>query len=242
VPGGAFALAQTAASTPSMRGPVEKGIAVDELHEHLREQVIFLRKSAQAVDKGDFLEAKRLVTPIRVLLHETSRSRGRALLSQLGVLGSMTFLDTAAELNPANLLTENLLTLMYMKAETRDGVTQHEAGYGAPLGDFPPMPARGQWRPFETWWRRPVIKDGHGSQFSRSDLVLAVAHKDGVMHVDELEEPYRRLSRSNSLGWFISQEGMTTPLGNPVLPSIRQIAFEVDQSLCRAFPELNPTP
>jgi hypothetical protein len=73
--------------------------------------------------------------------------------------------------------------------------------------------------------------------------VLAVAHKDGVMHVDELEESYRRLSRSNSLGSVVtSNGGERRPMNNPVLPTIRQIAFELDQSLSQAFPEVVSKP
>ena len=41
-----------------------------ELMEHLHEQMGFLRRSAEHYDAGDFSEAKRLATTLRVLLHD----------------------------------------------------------------------------------------------------------------------------------------------------------------------------
>lgn len=198
---------------------------MDELHQHLAEQIGFLRKSSKAFDEGDSTEAKRLVTPIRVLVHQTTRSQ--ALLHQLGLLNTMTFHDTADEIDPANMLESSMLTVMRFSPGGR--IDHHPA-----LGDSYPLPQTRQWRPFVTWWTRPVIKDTQGGQFSRKDLVLAVAHKDGGVHVDQLRGAYERLSRSSSLGWTLDGE----PLNNPVLPSLRQIAFEVENSVCRAFPVL----
>lgn len=214
---------------------------MDELYEHLLEQVTFLRRSARAFDEGDTLEAKRLVTPIRVLVHETPRSRGRALLSQLNVIGHMTFLNTAATIDPMDLiLSKSLLTVTRIGPQTEP---EPRITYIAPLEKFFPGAGAGEWRPFEPWWNQTVVRDSHGTTFSRRDLVLAVAHKDGVMHVDELEESYRRLSRSNSLGWVVtSNGGERRPINNPVLPTIRQIAFELDQSLSQAFPEVVSKP
>jgi hypothetical protein len=201
---------------------------VDELHQHLSEQIGFLRKSATAFDQGDAVEAKRLVPPIRLLVHQTSRSD--ALLHQLGVLEDMTFLDTAGEIDPANMLPSAMLTALRFSA---GAVPTHHAM----LSNYLPVPPAGQWRPFSAWWTRTVIKDGAGAEFSRRDLILAVAHKDGGVHVDQLQEAYERLSRSNSLGWVLGDS--KAPLNNPVLPSIRQIAFEVEQSIVGTFPELS---
>ncbi len=42
-----------------------------ELMQHLYEQMGFLRRSAEGYDAGDFSEAKRLATTLRLLLHDT---------------------------------------------------------------------------------------------------------------------------------------------------------------------------
>lgn len=104
-----------------------------------------------------------------------------------------------------------------------------------------PAARPGDWTTFELWWQGlHIICAKDGALFTRSDIVLAVANTDGGSHVDPgLREAYDNLSRNNSLNWVaISPEG-TTPLSNPVLPTIRQIAFEVERSLVREFPELS---
>jgi hypothetical protein len=109
---------------------------MDELYEHLVEQVTFLRRSARAFDEGDTLEAKRLVTPIRVLVHETPRSRGRALLSQLNMIGHMTFLNTAATIDPMDMiLSKSLLTVTRIGPQTEP---EPRITYIAPLEKFFP--------------------------------------------------------------------------------------------------------
>jgi hypothetical protein len=64
----------------------------DELERLLKEQLQFLRTSARLYDEGEHSEAKRLAVSIRVLVHDTKKSK--SLLGQLG-LKSLDFLDTA---------------------------------------------------------------------------------------------------------------------------------------------------
>ena len=64
-----------------------------ELMEHLNEQMGFLRRSAEHYDGGDFSEAKRLATTLRVLLHDSEKSK--SLLTQLSVKDKLRFVDTA---------------------------------------------------------------------------------------------------------------------------------------------------
>ncbi|PKM42871.1 MAG: hypothetical protein CVV03_09425 [Firmicutes bacterium HGW-Firmicutes-8] len=49
-------------------------LTVQELEEHLREQLEFLELSAESYDRGKDGEAKRLASTIRVLVHETRSS------------------------------------------------------------------------------------------------------------------------------------------------------------------------
>jgi hypothetical protein len=80
-----------------------------------------------------------------------------------------------------------------------------------------------------------VIEDSAGRHFSRRDLVLAVANKDGGAHVDpQLDDSYVALSRMNSIGFaWIGPNGVSEPLDSPVPASVRQIAYEVAQTLER---------
>ncbi len=52
-----------------------------ELEAHLKEQIAFLKASAQSYDKGFLGEAKRLAVTVRVLIHDTVASP--SLLRQL---------------------------------------------------------------------------------------------------------------------------------------------------------------
>jgi hypothetical protein len=66
--------------------------------QHLHEQMTFLRGSAESYDAGDFSEAKRLATTLRLLLHDTKKSR--SLLTHLGLKNKLRFVDTAGEIRP----------------------------------------------------------------------------------------------------------------------------------------------
>lgn len=83
---------------------------------------------------------------------------------------------------------------------------------------------------FTDWWERPILSDQQDHKFSRRDLVLAVANKDGGAHIDaELDERYRALSLENSLG--MTQEPDRPIANSVVLASVRQIAEELLQTL-----------
>jgi hypothetical protein len=97
---------------------------------------------------------------------------------------------------------------------------------------------------FETWWSDPITKDASGALFSRSNYILAGANKEGGSHVDPtLAAEWAGLTRDNNLGYFVTPDGneivigdggpgsVEIPLGNPALPTIRQIAFEVDHTI-----------
>jgi hypothetical protein len=78
------------------------------------------------------------------------------------------------------------------------------------------------------WWNEIIIRDGRGATFTRKEIVLHVADKDGGSHVDpKLDQDYVELSRKNSLGYFAGNRSERHPLTRPELPTLRQIAHEV---------------
>lgn len=92
-------------------------------------------------------------------------------------------------------------------------------------------------RPVADWWTRGVIKDGQGQGFSRRDLVLAVANKDGGVHVDPaLDRAYASLTRENSMGWIWTSGGVDRPMESPHLASVRQVAHELLSTLAYMMP------
>ncbi len=155
---------------------------------------------------------------IRVLVHDTAKSR--SLLTQLD-LKETPFVDTAAPMNPKNLLTEASLV----------GMATGDTGleYWAPLDDHPYGERHA---PFAEWWVTPVIRDEAKNLFTRQQVVLTAANQAGGAHVDpELDEAYARLSSHNTMGWVVTHGEGEGPLLGVELATIRQISHEVLKTL-----------
>ncbi len=105
------------------------------------------------------------------------------------------------------------------------------------LDDGPPFPVLES--TFQEWWSRYVLRDHDGARFTRKDLVLTLANKEGGAHVDpELEREYVRLSRENSLQYYYSVGGTDMPWPNdPVPHTVRHVAHELLKALNAGVPE-----
>jgi hypothetical protein len=193
-------------------GNVAYKLTPDDLISALKTHLGFLERSAWAFDSGFEDEALRMAGTLRALLHHTTSSS--ALLTQLGEQKRLRFLDTASPIEPGNLLA----TPGLIRFRGDSSGMQYEAR----LGDL--LPGRmNRFKPFGAWWNDPVTKDTTGLTFARNDYVLKTANKE-FAHVDpELDADWARLTRQDGLGFM----GM----GSPALASIRQIAYEVDQTL-----------
>ncbi len=186
----------------------------------LNEQLILLIHACHSFDNGLQPIGKHIALSLRKLLHHHGQSK--ALLEQLG-LRSKRFLDTAGDLNPNNLLTDNPLCVMRMGGGKDQYLPSCVVG-GSPIPN--------RWLPFAKWWNNNVIKDNKGRFFNRRQLILHVADTDGGAHVDpELDEQYMDLSRNNSLGWVIGDGSIEKPFPPPTMACIRQIAHEVLETL-----------
>jgi hypothetical protein len=204
-----------------------------QLVEKIREQVQLLDVLGASFDAGNRVTGLPLATTIRVFVHDTSNSH--ALLAQVGELKSTTpFIDTALRDDPANLITSRFgLVLMKMTA----GV---EATW-VPRAEVPGPPTPGalpRYVPFKSWWEDGVLRDAKGTSWSRKGIVLAIANKEGGAHIDP-EQPLdvRAIEKDNSMGWTYSDPLKTDePMSNgPLMPSIRQIAYELEHTILRAL-------
>jgi hypothetical protein len=210
------------------------------LVEHLRDQLDFLEGSGAAFDAGKVGEAKRLATVVRVLLHDTQKSR--SLLAQMELKERISYLSTSSPYLPGNLMTH--MGLVSLKLTT--GGSQGGAEYVALLGDRPPPFMRLQ--PFSQWWEETVIKDAQGQLWTRRSITLHLCNKEGGAHVDERLTPkYQRLANDNALGYmyFYGDQNSGTieeaAKGNPVYASMRQIAYELEATLERELPNRIPS-
>jgi hypothetical protein len=127
----------------------------------------------------------------------------------------MKFVDSALHIDPANLLP-------ILEVGPSPGTTNN-----VPLG-------------FDRWWNRTVVvRDMRRATWTRQQLVLDLANKEGGAHYDPMRpEDLKALEDDNSMGWTYSDPivGSDQPMVNgPLLPSVRQIAFELQSSLQKHF-------
>lgn len=210
-----------------------------ELLKKLRSQVGFMERSAEHFDEGHDDEGEQLAVRARVLLHDTSHSD--SLLGQLGVKGALRFTDTSSHSKPE---TKHLGGGLHVAT-----ATQH-AGLVAwkPTADgswtyTPVLAPEGEHRinppaPFDQWWRKPFLQDTSGLSIARSSVVLDVTDKDGGAHVDKaLPEAFHRLLSGASLPFqVVSEDGSSSDIPGIVMATMRQIAFELLDTLHRDLP------
>lgn len=195
-----------------------------ELLSHLEDIIGFIEASSLAFDAGKTGEAKRLAVSIRVLLHDTKNSK--SLLGLLGWKDGHSFFNTATPYDPKNLMSHHGLVGLRIGGDSG-------GSYYAPLGDGPPSRTY-KFVKFPEWWNESVIVDGKKQKFNRRELVLALSNKDGGAHVDpELDEAYANLTRKNTIGWVCSDGTNDSPLMDVEKHSIRQVAYEIMESIAR---------
>lgn len=194
---------------------------IADLKKQFKEQLELLNLACKSYDDGNEVVGKHIALTLRVLLHDTKRSQ-----SLLGLVGlrDISFLDSSGGIRFDNLLTSSTLTLT--KISTSDPRF-------VPRCAFPDNPKiQKRLTACNDWWNQVVIVDSKGQQFSRRNLVLNVANTDGGAHVDStLDEAYMQLSRQNSLGWQVVSGDIIRAYPGPELACIRQIAFELVESL-----------
>jgi hypothetical protein len=189
-----------------------------ELQEHLEEQIEFLECSASSYDNGFEGEIKRLAVSVRVLVHDTGKST--SLLTLLGKK-NIDFVDTSIPFDESNKMTHSGLVQMSLGARGSKSL---------PLLDDGPFSRAVS---FELWWNGIIFVDKDRNEFSRKDIVLSLANKEGGAHVDnKLDKKYADLRKNNSLGWFdVTTDGKQTPSADQVPATMRQITHETLKTL-----------
>ena len=197
----------------------------DELLLHLREQVAFLRASSDSYDRGFEGEARRLAATVRILVHDTKSCK--SLLSQLGHKETLDYHDVSRRLPEPE--------------EDKSGTFRMTVRFGGGLGlspagfmFYPQLGDPQRKLPFDRWWEAVLIeRPQHEIKFSRRDVVLNVADRDGGAHVDHaLDEQYAYLHRNDAFKGGTFRNGEPAEIENsPVLASVRQIAHELEGTI-----------
>lgn len=203
----------------------------------LRDQLRFLNRSAADFDAGDEAESQRIATAIRTLCHDTASSH--SLLGQMHLLTPLRFLDTAPGYDQANLVSTPGLAVI----EATLGPGEATARYVPALGNSSVRSTR----PFAGWWTRQIMRAAptidEARPLTRKLLVLMLANKEGGTHIDPNRAlDYQILANENGLGWMLIAGGVTTstPSGNPIAISVRQVGYELETTLREQLPPLLP--
>jgi hypothetical protein len=150
----------------------------------LRRQLSFIRNSAAAYDVGHTEEAIRIAVAIRVMMHDTLRSV--SLLNQMGYKETIRLITTAKDV-PTHILMEfdygELLAGMWITKTIE---------YSAVPDGMPTIAC-------SDWWEQSVFVRDQVT-FSRKDIVLSAANKDGGAHVSE---PDHKLLALKSGFWSV---------------------------------------
>ena len=212
---------------------MSKKLNDEDLRKHLKEQIYFLQSSAKLYDLGNEVEAKRMATVLRVLLFESPNpnSKSKSLLGQLHLRRSMQFFDTAQPYQSNNLLTQQCLVTMEL---SHDNLVFH------PLFKESPH-LRANLVSVVDWGNQIVMTDSKGNVYRRKNLIDLLSNKDGGAHVDaEIPDALSPLKSENVSSWIVTDSsGHENPPKNDVVyASMRQMTFEMLQSLYRVRPAL----
>lgn len=183
-----------------------------ELVEYLRREVNFLWYACRIFDGGYEEIAVKMAVSIRILAHDTKHST--SLFTQLGMpIKVLSTVPTIPDISRAWLFVGTLSSVGGAKQAPilDNNKTQHHF-----LG----------WR---GWWVEPVYALQELGHFSRRDIVLPAANKDGGAHVDlnKVPESYDVLRKG-----VVTRPGTLTneaapELTNNQFPDLRQIAHEL---------------
>ncbi|HEY9002390.1 MAG TPA: hypothetical protein VIM89_13615 [Mucilaginibacter sp.] len=203
---------------------------VQDLEARFRDQVALLQLACENFDEGKEIAALNIATSIRVLVHDTPSSTS-ALTHKKSK--HIDFLDSSLPKTNPN-ITFTGLTYYYM-SNVHDGI----GGIAIYRPEFTSSrPNIERWINFDQWWSQIVFQNKDGSSLSRSTLVLKAANQEGGAHIDNsIDSQYDQFRHHYSGGVIIkgTKSGVTRTFDNiPVLPALRQIGFEILESLKKA--------
>lgn len=190
----------------------------DDLKKYLKENYSFICRSCEAYDNGYPEESKRLAVAIRTLVHDTQNSE--SLFKQLDIKDNL-YLDTCSPKSTTGFGNYGGLVLMH---HSENGEWEF-----TPKCYLPPKPGETfSNKNFDKWWNGIVITDNNNNEFTRKQLVLALANKVGGAHVDpKLNDKFDKLFSRGSHGVSKIEDEATIPIQGLELASVRQIAFEL---------------
>ncbi|MBB6407752.1 hypothetical protein [Mesorhizobium sangaii] len=193
----------------------------EELVQLFKGQTKALEASSTNFDTGEEWEAERLSTTIFNLVFDGGPLV--SLLTRLGVKETLKFVSSGrmpTGLPPPSVAMPSLLIMRRDNAGSR---------FIPKLGNGPPLYRH---VPFDDWWKNELIYQEKASgQLNRMRLVLALRHQDGGSHIGNLTDGvYVHLKKG--AGWQLKHaDGRIEPVTNLIASSVRQVAWELMETL-----------
>jgi hypothetical protein len=198
-----------------------------ELETHLREQHRLLGRSVDVFYAGDVAEAMQIATRIRLLVHETGRSK--PLLKKLRPDYLQLPIMDKNEVKSEDIVFAIPLSMMLMDCRLSPSRNWDPRSYEKVL--------------LGHWWSRDSLivplKTGRVA-FSREELVLCIANQDGGAHVDDdLPPKYRALIEAEPIR---VNAGVTSDSVNLARYMVGQAGAELLDCIESAFEFVEPWP
>ena len=198
-----------------------------ELWQELLEQFDALQTHGASYDAGKVWQAKTLASTIYTLLKDGGQPNSwvKPLLETLKLRTTIQYLDTRKPM----MFQENSTCMAPL---TWVEFTQNEARY-VPLCRLSTSSLWHRTVSFRKWWDGDVLQTSRGKRISRARLVDRVRSSDGGGHSDPdiRHEDYQdaRSDFEPRQRWV--KDGISAPIPNVHLATVRQIAWELEQSL-----------
>ncbi len=174
------------------------------------------------------------------------RKNSVSLFNQMGIK-NILYVDTSHSDEEASIshltgnisdtivLSENISYYGLVFKECSDFKQRQTGGY-LPKFQITNIPQEQKSVSFDEWWNEKIIfNNRNGVIFNRKQLVLNVCNLDGYAHIDEnLNQKYIEFKTSNFIEKSFINDKEKNLLNSPAFASIRQIAFEIIESLKKA--------
>jgi len=155
-----------------------------DFKQKLREQLGFLRTSAERYDGGAEMEAQRIAGIIRVLMYDKPRN-STSLLTHLDAWHICIPSTCPPNPSPKTIAHQSHLSQIILNifpnADGSQGASAKCIAYG-PSKFKSTIPAA-------KWWEERVYLFIDGTAYRRQDLIMVAANRDGGSHVDATLPP-----------------------------------------------------
>ena len=191
----------------------------DEILSEFRFQESFVLNNMNAIVEIGPEFHKQLALNFRTLFHDTKLSI--STFKQLELTERVKMVSTCSKFDPKNILS--FIGLAHLRVTS-------EVGFYKPKE----IPESFKTISFKKWWEEEIVlNDLNMEKWTRKDLVLHVANKDGG-HIDPtLPFKYYSLAYKNSMGinFFNGASGKERALENPIPACLWQVGLEFNLSL-----------